>query len=59
MSEISKDLDEFLKYLDIDQATLREAVHIAIKRLKESHIDNRIEAYLHGDPPKPNSKLEV
>ena len=58
-TRISKDLDDFLEYLDIDRPTLRRAVQEGIKRLLEPEIDNQINAYLHSDPPKQNSKLEV
>jgi hypothetical protein len=58
-TSITKDLDEILEYLGINRTTAREAVHIAIKRLKESHIDSQIDAYLRSDPPKTNKGLEV
>lgn len=50
-NSISKDLDEFCHFLDIDQATLRRLVQVGVERLlKEPQVDPRINAYLHSDP---------
>ena len=49
-SSITAEMDEVLEYLGVDRPTLREALQEGIKRLLESKVDNRINAYLRGDP---------
>jgi hypothetical protein len=59
-TRIETDLDEILSYLDIDRPTAQRLVQAGVKRLLlEPEIDPRINAYLHNDPPKTNSKLEA
>jgi len=49
---ITAEMDEILEYLGIDRLTLQQAVQEAVKRLLKPQVDNRINAYLRGDPPE-------
>ena len=56
-NSITKDLDELLEYLDIDQLTLRKLVHAGVERLLGPQIDNRIEPYLRSSPQNNKGDL--
>ncbi|MCD6297335.1 MAG: hypothetical protein J7M30_09290 [Deltaproteobacteria bacterium] len=47
---ITAEMDEVLEYLGVDRPTLQQALQKGIKRLLEPRADNRINAYLRGDP---------
>ena len=47
---ITTEMDEVLEYLGIDRLTLQQALQKGIKQLLEPQVDNRINAYLRGDP---------
>ena len=47
---ITAEMDEILEYLGIDRLTLQQAVQEAVKRLLKPQVDNRINAFLRGDP---------